>query len=216
VDSSFQTVSWNFDLKEPSERLWAVEAQGKTPRSISWNRKGKDQLAFSENGRRVAAFAPVAGDELRELMNLAMHTTLQYGLEQGKEFMLAPVSGATAMDFQQEQRSLQWIQASFGTLSRALKRLEDDPSLILTAAFFAGTPPGSSDEVIRLIAFNLDVVFYLRPDKSLTVIVFDDKNLGHGGSKQPTFQQIIKVTKPQFYDEMIKLTNQVARIGEIK
>ena len=88
--------------------------------------------------------------------------------------------------------------------------------MILTGAFFSGLEPSTGDRVLRLIAFNLDVLFYFQKDDSMRILVFDDKNMGHGQSKNPSFQQIIKVTKPQFYDEMIRLTHEVATVGELK
>jgi hypothetical protein len=129
--------------------------------------------------------------------------------------MVTPVSGATAIDIQSETRALQWIQATFGTLTRALNSLKGNREMILTAACFSGKVPESGEEVVRVIAFNLDIFYYLRPDFTLQIVVFDDKNMGHGNSKTPTFQQIIKVTKPQFYDEIIKLQHQLAQVGEI-
>jgi hypothetical protein len=148
-------------------------------------------------------------------MNLAIHSTIKHGLESHQDFMLLPVSGATALDMQAETRALQWIQASFGTLNRALDKLKSDGDLILSAVFFSGNVPESEEKVVRLIAFNLDIFYYLRPDNSLQIVVFDDKGEGHGQSKTPSFQQIIKVTKPQFYDEIIKLLSKISQIGEL-
>jgi hypothetical protein len=148
-------------------------------------------------------------------MNLSIHSTLKYGLEQNHEFMVTPVTGATTLDIQNETRALQWIEATFGTLNRALDNMKKNPDQVLTAACFSGKVPESGEEVLRVIAFNLDIFYYLRPDFTLQIVVFDDKNLGHGQAKTPTFQQIIKVTKPQFYDEIIKLLHHLAQVGEI-
>jgi len=110
---------------------------------------------------------------------------------------------------------LQWIQASFGTLLRALQSFQNNKELILTGACFSGKVPDTQEEVLRVMAFNLDIFYYLRPDSSLHIVIFDDKDRGHGTSKNPSFQQIIKVTKPQFYDEIIKLLYELAKVGEI-
>ncbi len=88
--------------------------------------------------------------------------------------------------------------------------------MILTAAFFSGLEASSEDKVLRLIAFNLDILFYFQKDGSMRILVFDDKNMGHGQARNPSFQQIIKVTKPQFYDEIIRLIHEVATVGELK
>lgn len=215
--ASFVSVSWNFDLKNPSHRQTAIEIHQHSKEVIEWKKSSGEEVSFFENDK-LKSHKKISGSrpEYTALMNIAMHSTIKSALESHQEFMLTPVSGATTQDFQSEAKSLQWIQASFGTLSRVLKKFPEVPSLILTAAFFSGVTPETQEKVVRLIAFNLDVIFYLRPDFSLQVIVFDDRNMGHGGSNAPTFQQIIKVTKPQFYDEMVKLTNQLAHVGDLK
>ncbi len=219
--SHWRVVTWNFDRGEaslavPGSRQWTVEVQGSTSKVIHWLRASGDEVLFYESDkivRRKRLQGPV--EEPRSLMNLALHSTLKYGIEANHEFMRTPVTGATALDFQSEARALQWIQASFGTLSRALENLRSNPELILSAACFSGQVPETGETVLRLIAFNLDIFFYLRDDFSLLIVVFNDKDQGHGQSKTPAFQQTIKVTKPQFYDEMIKLLHQLAQVGEI-
>lgn len=213
-EANWRVVSWNFDVTAPGERLWAVENHGPRTRFIRWRREKQDELSFFDD---KSLLKKASGDEeLKTLMNLAVHSSLKYSLEHFQSHMLEPVPGATTLDFQNEARALQWIQASFGTLTRALDGVAKDSSLILTAGFFAGIEPTSGDRVLRLIAFNLDIFYYLRPDFSLQIIVYDDKDMGQGRAKAPTFQQIIKVTKPQFYDEMVKLVHRLAAVGEIK
>lgn len=214
----FLTVSWNFDLKDPSHRQWVIEVIKKDQKKgIEWKKADQEEIKFFENNRllRKKRLAR-ARQDYSALMNLALHSSLISGLEMHKEFMITPVSGATTQDIQNETRALQWIQASFTTLTQALKSLQQDSDLILTATFFSGKVPEADDVVVRLIVLSLDIVLYLRADQTLLVIVFNDKNLGHGGSKEPAFQQIIKVTKPQFYDEIVKLVNQVGLAGELK
>lgn len=217
LEASFVSVSWNFDLKNPAHRSHAIEIHKDVKEVIEWKKADGEELSFFKNSKLLShQKIKQPRREYADLMNLAMHSTIKTALESHQPFMLSPVSGATTQDFQNETKYLQWIQASFGTLSRVLKKFPEDPSLILTAAFFSGIAPDTKEKVVRLIAFNLDVLFYLRDDSTLQVIVFDDKNLGHGKSNAPTFQQIIKVTKPQFYDEIVKLTNQLAHVGELK
>ncbi len=215
--AKFYSVTWNFDLKKGGERRYMVEVHKENKFTIDWYRNEKEEVRFLTGSkltrkRRI----PSERKEFLDLMNLSVHGTIIAGLEQHKDFVLTPVSGVTTMDYDSENRALQWIQASFGTLSRALKKMKEDSSLILSAAFFSGEEPASGEKVLRLIAFNLDIIFYFQKDESLRVLVFDDKNMGHGQTRNPSFQQIIKVTKPQFYDEIIKLTHEVATVGELK
>lgn len=216
MGSQWRVVTWNFDLDSPKKRQRTVEIQGPKNKLIQWVKDHSTKLAFFENNRLQGNYNfKQVHPELLDLMNLSIHSTIKYSIEQNHEFMLTPVTGATALDIQSETKALQWIQASFGTLSRALENMKGKPDLILTAAFFAGTTPGGGERVLRVIAFNLDIFYYQRSDFSLQIVVFDDKNQGQGAAKTPTFQQIIKVTKPQFYDEIIKMLNQLAAVGEI-
>lgn len=216
LSSHWRVVTWNFDLDAHTRRQWTVEVHGPKTKIIQWKQGTIPELRFYEDSKLIRKRRLTDhNEELRSLMNLALHSSLKYGLEKNHEFMVTPVSGATALDIQTETRALQWIQATFGTLNRALDNLKNNPELILTGACFSGTVPESGEEVLRLIAFNLDIFYYMRPDSSLHIVVFDDKNLGHGQTKTPTFQQIIKVTKPQFYDEIIKLLHHLAQVGEI-
>lgn len=215
--ASWSVVSWNFDLEKAHSRQWSVEIHGECTQIIKWLRTdSENEIRFFKNHKLLKSKkVNTKVSEFISLMNLAIHSTVKHGLETHQDFMLSPVSGATAFDMQAETRALQWIQASFGTLSRALDRLKEDRKLILTAVFFSGRVPETGEIVVRLIAFNLDIFYYLKPDHSLQIVVFDDKGEGHGQSRTPTFQQIIKVTKPQFYDEIIKLLNKISQIGEL-
>jgi hypothetical protein len=216
-DSSWRIVSWNFDLKNTNERQWVIETHHPHKNVIIWHLDDMETVQFFEDEKiiRRRRITPLQSD-LKDLMNLSIHSTLKFGLEENHAFMLDPVTGATTLDFQSEARALQWIQASFGTIIRALESFKKDSSLILTAAVFSGIIPESGERALRVLAFNLDIFFYLRSDKSLQIVIFDDKNMGHGHSRAPVYQQIIKVTKPQFYDEIVKLVHLIANVGEIK
>lgn len=214
--SNWRVVTWNFDLDDPKKRQWTVEVHNKNVEIIQWEKKIQAELRFYENDKPLLKKKMSDKDpESASLMNLALHSTLKYSIEANHEFMVTPVPGATPIDLQNETKALQWIQASFGTLIRALDTLKTNKSLILTAACFSGQVPDGDDLVLRVVAFNLDIFYYMRPDQTLQIIIFNDKDQGHGDSKTPTFQQIIKVTKPQFYDEITKLLHRIAQIGEI-
>ncbi len=214
--SHWRVVSWNFDVKEEKERQWTIESHAKNKEIIIWNKKDVETVQFFKDDSLIRRRRIPKGRDYRDLMNISLHTTLKYGLESNHAFMLSPVSGATTIDYQNESKFLQWIQASFGTLTRSLERFKTDDSLILTGAIFSGVSPESQESVLRVIIFNLDIFYYMRPDQTLQIVVFDDKNQGHGSSRAPVFQQIIKVTKPQFYDEIVRLVHQIATVGELR
>jgi hypothetical protein len=207
ISSQWRVVTWNFD--NPG---LIIEVHSPGSKNVIQNQLSRIKFLTNDELMRIGP----SNDDLKALMNLAMHSTLKYSLERNHEFMVTPVAGATALDIQNETRALQWIEVSFKTLNGALDRFKEDSSLILTAAFFSGTIPDTGENVLRLIAFNLDIFYYLRPDSTLQIVIFNDKDLGHGSSRDPIFQQIIKVTKPQFYDEIARLVHRLAVVGELK
>lgn len=213
-ESSWRVVSWNLNLTNPSSRRWEIEIDGKNQLNIIWEKSVANNLMFYKNSRLVRK-KRIMDQETKDLMNLAIHSTLKYSLEFNHEFMLSPVVGATTTDFQNEFKALQWLQASFGTLTRALDQLKTKKDLILTAACFFGKEPETNMNVLRVMVFNLDIFCYFQEDQSLQIAVFDDKNLGQGGAKTPALSQIIKVTKPQIYDEIVKLIHKIGSVGEI-
>ena len=135
--SSWNIVTWNFDLKNPKDRQWTVEVLKHKSELILWGKSLHESVSFFENTnlirkRRVSKRQL----DLKVLMNLSIHSTLKHSLEKNHEFMTAPVSGAITSDMQTEARYLQWIQASFGMLIRALDNMKNSPDQILTASFF--------------------------------------------------------------------------------
>jgi hypothetical protein len=215
--STWTVVNWNFDLVNPSQRRWTVEITKEEAQSIEWSQQELDEFRFFKRGKLIQkGVVPKKNVELKELMNLCFHASLKHSLESHHEFLLTPVSGATSIDYQNEARAQKWLEASFGTIMRALDQFQNRSDLILTAAFFSGLGPGMQTKVLRLLVFNLDIFCYFLEDFSLQLVVFDDKNLGLGSAKSPSFQQIIKVTKPQIYDEIVKLVRRIASVGEIR
>lgn len=153
--------------------------------------------------------------EDKKFLNLFLHETVRTSMDEIQDFMRAPVSGVTSSDYQNEAQFLKWFEVSLGVLDKALDKFAKDPHLVMTACFFAGQRVENQERLIRLIIFNLDIFFYLQEDNCLRVMVFDDKDKGHGQTSRPTFQQIIKVTKPQFYDQMVLILQKMTQHGEI-
>lgn len=215
--SVWRVVSWNFDLKDTKDRLWVLEVhRPEADESIEWARSENETVRFFKHKKMIRMRRiPSDKTEFQKLMNLCIHSTLKQSLESSHEFLMTPVSGANTMDYQNEARALLWIQTSFGVVMRALDQVKDRPDLILTAAVFSGKDPMSGLNVFRVIIFNLDIFCYFQDDLSLQVAIFDDKNLGPSRARTPSFQQIIKVTKPQIYDEIVKLVHRIAIVGEI-
>jgi hypothetical protein len=215
-NSTWRVVKWNLDTNLTLLRQYTVEVIGDKSHLIQWDFK-KDPIANFFENQKLVKRQKIKKDLkiFQDLMNISVHSTIEYSLDLYKDFMFKPVVGATSLDIQNEAKAIQWIQVSFGTLVRSLEKLKNNRDLIFTGAFFSGVVPDTKENVLRVIAFNLDIFYYFRDDFSLQVVIFDDKYHEHGTIKNPSFHQIIKVTKPQFYDEIIKLLNEFAKAGEI-
>lgn len=210
VQSSVWTMlSWNWDLKKSNDRNVMLELSDRNQFQVVWN---NTELVFSKDQKITGAFSHKRSQELKDLFNLASHMAIKASIESHYDFMRQTSEG----DLNAETRSLQWIQASFRTLQGALDQVVQNPEMVLVSAFFSGVNPEIGQRLLRLVCFNLDINYFMLEDGSLRIVVFNDKNLGHGEEKEPSFNQIIRLTKPLFYDEMIKLLQQVSSVGEIR
>lgn len=207
TDSQWSVLTWNWDIKESEERKQSIELNGPKLSRVIWSNK---EVVFIEN-KKIRAFSHHQSQKLKDLFNLSSHLIMKSSIESHYDFMRKTQEG----DLNSETRSLQWIQASFRTLQGALDKVSKNPEMIFTCAFFSGVNPEVGQRVLRLICFNLDINYFMLEDGSLRIVVFDDKDLGQGSAQEPVFHQIIKLTKPLFYDEIIKLLQQVTSVGEI-
>ncbi|GEM_PF-1168202 len=216
-DFSWRVVSFSFENSGYDHRHTKIQLQ---------NLKGHWALQFPHLKKSRFPLLIQAADkknswptdsiqlEDEKALNLFLHETIRVSMEEMLDFMRAPVTGVTSVDYQNEAQYLKWFEVSLTVLTKALERFEKDSSLVLTGCFFAGTRPENNERIVRLIIFNLDIFFYLRPDNALRILIFDDKDKGHGENQTPVFQQIIKVTKPQFYDQMILILQRITEYGE--
>lgn len=214
---SWRVVSFSFEGSGYDLRHTKIQLQEK---SRTWlfqfpqQKKSSFPLILTADDKKVTWHPSSLHSEDQKVMNLFLHETMRVSMEETLDFMRAPVSGVTSADYQNEAQFLKWFEVSLGVLVKAMDKFDKDPSLILTGCFFAGRRPENNERLIRLIIFNLDIFFYLQEDHALRVMVFDDKDKGHGSGQRPVFQQIIKVTKPQFYDQMIVILQRITQHGE--
>lgn len=207
-DSHWSVLTWNWDLSSIDERKMTMELNTESNFKVIWK---KEELLFVTDDK-VRAYAHKNEKELKDLFNLMRHLSVKSSIESHHEEMRKTSEG----DFNAETRSLQWIQASFKTLEGALKKFENNSDLIFTCAIFSGVNPELKQRVLRIICFNLDINYFMLEDGTLRIVVFDDKNKGHGSQQEASFHQIIRLTKPLFYDEITKLLQQITAVGEIR
>ncbi len=216
-DFSWRVVSFSFDGGGYDLRHTKIQLQ---KANSEWliqyphQQKSTYPLVIVNNGNKTTWHPSSLEFEDQKILNLFLHETIRVSMEETLDFMRAPVSGVTSADYQSEAQALKWFEVSLSVLLRAMDKFDKDSSLVLTGCFFAGRRIENNERIIRLIIFNLDIFFYLQEDNSLRVMVFDDKDKGHGAGKTPVLQQIIKVTKPQFYDQIIHILQRITQHGE--
>lgn len=217
-DFSWRVVSFSFETNSYDLRNTKIQLQNQQKEwllQFPHKKNSTFPLMISSDQKRKTWHPSSLEFEDQKVLNLFLHETMRVSMEEMLDFMRAPVTGVTTVDYQNEAQYLKWFEVSLNVLARALDKFEKDPSLILTGCFFAGKRPENDERLVRLIIFNLDIFFYLQSDNSLRVLIFDDKDKGHGSGQTPVFQQIIKVTKPQFYDQMILILQRITQYGEL-
>jgi hypothetical protein len=216
-DYSWRVVSFSFDVTGYDLRHTKIQLQNE---KLQWllqfpqQKKSSFPLIIDSADKKQSWKSSMVTAEEESVLNLFLHETMRVSMEEMLDFMRAPVSGVTSADYQNEAQFLKWFEVSLNVLHKALDKFHKDPALVLTGCFFAGKRAENGERLVRLIIFNLDIFFYLQEDNSLRVLIFDDKDKGHGSGKTPVFQQIIKVTKPQFYDQMVNILQRVTQHGE--
>lgn len=217
-DNSWTIFSWNLNFVHDSTKNFLLEHFDKNLNYRVLCKYDHRQFQSVEWGDNFSKKIRTSGLEDRELvdnLNLVVHGIISSALEYNKPAILTAVVGATTLDLQSELKALEWIKVSFKVLSQALDKIRSDQALVLTGGIFYGIEPQSQKRILRILAMNLDIFYYFEEDDSLRIVIFNDKNHGHGASTAPAFHQIIKVTKPQFYDEIIKLINKFTLVGEL-
>ena len=217
-DFSWKVISFSFDSDGFDRRHTKIQLQNeKGWHLLQFPQQKKSThpivLSTSKDEKNIWPLSEITPQD-QQVLNLFLHETMRSSMEEILDFIKAPVSGVTTMDYQSEAQFLKWFEVSLTVLDKALDKFNKESHLVLTGCFFAGKRNDNSERLIRLIIFNLDIFFYLLEDNSLRVVIFDDKDKGHGEAQTPAFQQIIKVTKPQFYDQMILILQKITQHGE--
>lgn len=119
------------------------------------------------------------------------------------------------LDFEGETKAHEWIRVSFEVLKKALEEAKNKEDLIVEYRLFMGKRPKSEENLIRLLAYNLDITYLFHSNGDLQVIVYNDKNAQRGSSKEPALSVIFKALKNQAYDELIHLLSVCANCSSI-
>lgn len=110
-----------------------------------------------------------------------------------------------------EQKGHEWLRVSFEVLKRAIDHAKSEDDLLFDPVLFMGQRPGTNEEVLRLLCYNLDINYQFLSDGTIHVRVYDDKNKEREENKKPSFHAVFIGMKNQVFDEMIKLLSTVGR-----
>jgi hypothetical protein len=208
------TLAINFPPESRTQNLfWELEGQQK------WTGNYKIQNQMSEiyidlnNKRTFSLHKSALSNKQIQFLFWSFHQQIETKIEALKPLALAEVQGVTTQHLQDESRALVWLQTSLRVLKSALDKCEKDESLILQAFLKIGT---QSDVFLRIVIFNLDIAFTFLPDQSLEIVIFDDKNQGHGKSQTPSLKSHIRSLKAPFLNEIIPVISRLMDIASSK
>lgn len=139
---------------------------------------------------------------------LFTHLQLKEAFGPFKQTALMPVSGQTGATLQKESQGLEWLKTTFRVLDGALDRCRRDIEHVVVANFFFG------DGKVWLRCFNLDISVVFREGGMMSVVVFDDKDLGPGTSGTPALEAEFATLKPAVLDEFIKISAKILGAAE--
>lgn len=188
-----------------------VELHGSIPLSFAVGMKGTEGRwdVWREGSWSGGAFGR-ASFKMFASHWLFAHICVRHSFVPFKEKSLLPAAGQTTGDLQNESRGLQWLQTSFRVLTGALESCQTNPDRLVTAYL------KMTAESLAIQCFNLEITAVFRAEGVLSVVVFDDKNLGPGSAKAPALEADFVALKPAVLDEFIKLAALILTTAEAR
>lgn len=110
-----------------------------------------------------------------------------------------------AIDRSQDEKALEWIRVSFLVLIKAIEESLTNENYLFQTLFFIGINPKTELLEIRLLTFNLDILFVLLKNGLLRVRIYNDLDGLQGSSKKASLEGDFYFKKREIFDEAIKL-----------
>ena len=143
-------------------------------------------------------------DKLIETEIFTFQQTLNFiSIESNKIFPAAKIA--------EEEKALEWIRVSFLVLEKAIIESLSNPEFLFQLLLFFGINPKTEAREIRVVAFNLDIKFELRPSGILRIKIFNDKEGLTGSQKVAALQGDFDIRKREMFDELTKLMGALSR-----
>lgn len=106
----------------------------------------------------------------------------------------------------QDEKALEWIRVSFNVLKKAIIESFTNPELLFQTMLFMGVNPKTGLREIRMITFNLDMVFILLKSGALRIKIYNDKADAFGSSQKAVLEGDFNFRKREMFDELTDLT----------
>ena len=109
-----------------------------------------------------------------------------------------------------EEKALEWMKASFKVLEKAVIESLTNPDLLFQTLLFFGINPKTQKHEVRIILFNLDIIFELHENTSIRIKIFNDKNNKFGSNKKADLEGDFKLRKREMLDELTKIISVIS------
>lgn len=210
-ESSWLAITKNQTIKESAIDEINLNTNGKDDYAISFLRSegGEVKVAYNKNKFKNSTGEFCDTDQIAAKATSAlMHEYLDFHLN---TFILRLKNSerTQALDPSGEIKGHEWLRVSFEVLKKAIDHALASEELVFDPTIFIGNRPGTNEELIRIMCYNLDINYQFLSDGSLHVRVFDDKNKNRGDNNKPSFHAVFIGMKNQVMDELIKLMGTI-------
>lgn len=210
-ESTWLAIAKNQTIKEADKEEISININGKDEYVISLLQENNHDLKVAYNKNKFKNCNGEFQDTNLIAANAAsalVHELIDYQL---KKFIIHLRNSETtqAIDPNGEIKGHEWLRVSFEVLKKAIEHALQSKDLIFDPTIFIGNRPGTNEEIIRIMCYNLDINYQFLSDGSLHVRVFDDKNRNRGDNNKPSFHAIFTGMKNQVMDELIKLMSTI-------
>ncbi len=110
-----------------------------------------------------------------------------------------------------EDKAVEWIRVSFEVLTKAVLESLTNPEFLFQSTFFCGVNPKTNKHEMRLMAFNLDMTFYLLDDNNLRVLIYNKKPGVEHLELKPVLMGDYSFRKREIFDHLINLLSVLSK-----
>jgi hypothetical protein len=110
-----------------------------------------------------------------------------------------------------DSKTLEWIRVSFVVLEKAIIESLTNSDLFFTTKLFLGKNPKNNLLEIRLIIFNLDILYKITSNGLLEITIYDEKNGAPNSSKVPSLHTTTFNKSRECLDQLIHILSLISK-----